>query len=167
MDTLHHYDEKGFLKAPVTYLICLILLSRAWWLLAMAGVSRQQGSELLALFYPDKSALYASLAVGVLPLILLLLVGNCHRAPWWAQRLWHWGYALIWPVWCWEGAQVLRTLMATDGQFHWLIACHGLWVVWGSLYWLRSRRVKRFFYQFIRGLHLSATDNNKYKGEVT
>uniref|UniRef100_UPI0004717821 DUF2919 family protein n=1 Tax=Salinivibrio socompensis TaxID=1510206 RepID=UPI0004717821 len=58
MDTFHHFDEKGYIKAPQIAVLCLLLLSRAWWLLAMAGVSREQGSELLALVYPDISAFY-------------------------------------------------------------------------------------------------------------
>ncbi|WP_025744474.1 hypothetical protein [Salinivibrio costicola] len=34
------------------------------------------------------------------------------------------------------------------GQFDWLLALHGLWLAWASLYWARSRRVKHFFFQF-------------------
>ncbi|OOE70221.1 hypothetical protein BZG14_00720 [Salinivibrio sp. IB282] len=148
MDTFDHFDDKGYIKAPQIAVLCLLLLSRAWWLLAMAGVSREQGSELLALVYPDTSAFYLSLVIGLVSLALLLLVGNCDKAPEWLTQHWHLGYWWVWLLWTWEAYQVAHTLTMTGGRFDWLLALHGLWLVWASLYWLRSRRVKRFFYQF-------------------
>ncbi|SIN98182.1 DUF2919 family protein [Salinivibrio sp. ES.052] len=148
MDTFHHFDDKGYIKAPQIAVVCLLLLSRSWWLLAMAGVSRQHGSELLALIYPDQSAFYLSLAIGLMPLCFLFLIGNCDRAPAWLKKSWSSGYWLVWFLWGWEAFQVAFTLAATEGQFDWLLALHGLWLAWASLYWARSRRVKRFFNQF-------------------
>lgn len=148
MDTFHHFDDKGYIKAPQIAVLCLLLLSRAWWLLAMAGVSREQGSELLALVYPDTAAFYLSLGIGLVPLGLLLLVGNCDKAPEWLTQHWYLGYWWVWLLWTWEAYQVVHTLTMTGGRFDWLLALHGLWLVWASLYWLRSQRVKRFFYQF-------------------
>jgi hypothetical protein len=51
----------------------------------MAGASRQQGNDLLALFYPDRQAFWVGLALGLPALAGLLLTGYRTRLP----RLWH------------------------------------------------------------------------------
>jgi len=44
------YDDKGQLRLPFLFWLILLLQSRTWWRLVMAGASRQQGNDLLALF---------------------------------------------------------------------------------------------------------------------
>ena len=47
------YDQHGALRLPLGFWAVLILQARTWLLFVMAGVSREQGESLLALFYPD------------------------------------------------------------------------------------------------------------------
>ena len=54
-------------------------------LFVMAGASRQQGSDLLALFYPDSDTFWLGLGLGVPAALGLLLTGYRQRWP----RLWH------------------------------------------------------------------------------
>lgn len=87
------YDEKGQLRLPFLFWPMLLLLARTWILLVMAGVSRQQGSDLLALFYPDRQSFWGGLALGAPALAGLLLTGYRLRRPrlW---RAWRWVLAL-------------------------------------------------------------------------
>lgn len=85
------YDAKGQLRLPFLFWPILLLLARTWLLLLMAGASRQQGNDLLGLFYPDRQAFWLGLALGAPALIGLLLTGYRLRWP----RLWQaWRWVL-------------------------------------------------------------------------
>lgn len=86
------YDAKGQLRLPFLFWPILLLLARTWLLLVMAGASRQQGNDLLGLFYPDRQTFWLGLALGAPALIGLLLTG--YRARW--PRLWQaWRWVLV------------------------------------------------------------------------
>ncbi|WP_428943703.1 DUF2919 domain-containing protein [Pantoea sp. FN060301] len=78
------YDSKGQLKLPVGFWAVLLLQARTWGLFVAAGASRQQGSALLALFYPDAHAFWLGLGLGIPAAVGLLLTGYRQRFP----RLW-------------------------------------------------------------------------------
>lgn len=52
-----------------------MFLARSWVVFAMAGVSRESGSKLLSIVYPDSSTLYLGLLAGVPSLLLMWLMG--------------------------------------------------------------------------------------------
>ncbi|NIG21904.1 DUF2919 domain-containing protein [Pantoea sp. Al-1710] len=78
------YDAKGQLRLPFLFWPILLLQARTWLLLVMAGASRQQGNDLLALFYPDRQSFWIGLALGIPAAAGLLLTGYRQRWP----RLW-------------------------------------------------------------------------------
>lgn len=78
------YDARGQLRLPFLFWLILLLQARTWLLLVMAGASRLQGNDLLALFYPDRQAFWVGLALGLPALAGLLLTGYRTRLP----RLW-------------------------------------------------------------------------------
>ncbi|WP_156102781.1 DUF2919 domain-containing protein [Pantoea rwandensis] len=78
------YDAKGQLRLPFLFWLILLLQARTWLLLVMAGASRQQGNDLLALFYPDRQSFWIGLALGIPAAAGLLLTGYRQRWP----RLW-------------------------------------------------------------------------------
>ncbi|KAJ9432279.1 Protein of unknown function [Candidatus Pantoea symbiotica] len=85
------YDAKGQLRLPFLFWLILLLQARTWLLLVMAGASRQQGNDLLALFYPDRQSFWLGLALGIPAAIGLLLTGYRQRWP----RLWQsWRHVL-------------------------------------------------------------------------
>lgn len=47
------FDPHGRLRLPLMLWCVLLLQARTWVLFVMAGASREQGSTLLSLFYPD------------------------------------------------------------------------------------------------------------------
>lgn len=67
------YDHKGQLRLPWLFWFILLLQARTWILLLMAGASRQQGNDLLLLFYPDQQRFWIGLALGVPAALGLLL----------------------------------------------------------------------------------------------
>ncbi len=73
--------RKGSCSCPFFFWLTL-LLAHTWIHLMMAGASRQQGNDLLGLFYsyPDRQAFWLGLALGAPALIGLLLTG--YRARW-------------------------------------------------------------------------------------
>ncbi|MBT0727668.1 DUF2919 family protein [Rosenbergiella australiborealis] len=86
MTDLH--DDDGRYALPFFLWAILLFQARAWLLLVMAGVSQQQGEELLRLFVPESTTLYWGLGLGLPALICLLLSGYRHRYPrcWRASR---------------------------------------------------------------------------------
>jgi len=85
------YDAKGQLRLPFLFWLILLLQARTWLLLVMAGASRQQGNDLLALFYPDRQSFWIGLALGIPAAAGLLLTGYRQRWP----RLWQtWRHVL-------------------------------------------------------------------------
>lgn len=77
---------------PVLFWLVLILQARTWIVLVLAGASRQQGNELLTLFYPDQQGFYPGLAFGLVATVAFLLSGRRQQFP----RLWAaWRWALV------------------------------------------------------------------------
>ncbi|ASV56359.1 Inner membrane protein YfeZ [Lelliottia jeotgali] len=84
-----HYDSQGRVKLPFLFWCVLLLQARTWVLFVVAGASRDQGSTLLNLFYPDHDNFWLGLLPGVPAVLAFLLSGRRQLFP----RLW---YSLRW-----------------------------------------------------------------------
>ena len=60
-----HYDAHGRLRLPLLFWLVLLLQARTWVLFVIAGASREQGTALLNLFYPDHAYSWHSGGAGV------------------------------------------------------------------------------------------------------
>ena len=58
------YDGHGHLRLPFLFWLVLLLQARTWVLFVIAGSSREQGTALLNLFYPDH-AFMAGIATAI------------------------------------------------------------------------------------------------------
>ncbi|MEA1065632.1 DUF2919 domain-containing protein [Erwinia sp. HR93] len=129
------FDSRGGLKLPPGFWCVLLLQARTWVLFVLAGASRQQGAELLALFYPDRQAFGWGLLAGLPAVIAFLLSGRRGRFP----RLWQgWRWVLIvtqFILLCWQGAwlsddnaslQVAALLAADALALGWLLTSRRL-----------------------------------------
>lgn len=129
------YDAKGQLRLPFLFWLILLLQARTWLLLMMAGASRQQGNDLLALFYPDRQSFWLGLALGVPSAIGLLLTGYRQRWP----RLWQsWRWVLSLSLLInllWQGGNLWQGEMP-DSPFPLLLTLFDLL----TLYWLQTHR---------------------------
>ncbi|PJG58212.1 DUF2919 family protein, partial [Aeromonas cavernicola] len=74
----HRYDDHGQLRPPLWFWPIALLLTRSVWLFVMAGVTRESGSQILTLFYPDKITLYISLLTDLPAMLALLAVSYTH-----------------------------------------------------------------------------------------
>jgi hypothetical protein len=70
-----------------TLQLASLFLSRAWLLLIIAAASRQSGSAILEVIYPDRPLFYTGLAIGLLPLSRLFLVKQWQRLCFNTQRI--------------------------------------------------------------------------------
>ena len=70
---LKYYDEAGRVIPAAALYWCLLFMCRSYLVFIAALSFRQDSSGLLALFYPDKGYLYASL-LGAIPALVVLLI---------------------------------------------------------------------------------------------
>ena len=73
-----HYDAHGRLRLPLLFWLVLLLQARTWVLFVIAGASREQGTALLNLFYPDHDNFWLGLIPGIPAVLAFLLSGQ----PW-------------------------------------------------------------------------------------
>ena len=129
------YDAKGQLRLPFLFWLILLLQARTWLLLVMAGASRQQGNDLLALFYPDQQSFWLGLALGIPSAMGLVLTGYRQRWP----RLWQsWRWVLSLSLLInllWQGVNLWQGEMP-DSPFPLLLTLFDLL----ALYWLQTYR---------------------------
>ncbi len=90
------YDVHGNLKAPFLFWCILLFQARTWFLLVLAGASRQQGEAILGLFYPDRDNFWLGLLPGIPAAAAFVISGR--------RQLW----PRLWAAWRWVliGAQV-------------------------------------------------------------
>lgn len=85
------YDAHGRLRLPFLFWCVLLLQARTWVLFVIAGSSREQGSTLLNLFYPDHDAFWLGLLPGVPAVLAFLLCGRRFVFP----VVWRWLRGLL------------------------------------------------------------------------
>ncbi|WP_051333239.1 DUF2919 family protein [Aliagarivorans marinus] len=117
-----------------TLLLASVLLSRTWWLFIFAAASRDQGAELLALFYPDRQWFYLSLIAGLIPFSKLIVVKPWQRVPWRLQA------AILTLMTLADIGYQLKVVVASSWDFHlsnalllWLAAM-SLWLLLRALF---------------------------------
>ena len=101
-----HYDAHGRLRLPLLFWLVLLLQARTWVRFVIAGASREQGTALLNLFYPDHDNFWLGLIPGIPAVLAFLLSGRRASFP----RIWHVLYFLLllaqvvllcWQPWLW------------------------------------------------------------------
>lgn len=102
------YDARGQLRLPLSFWAILLLQARTWVLFVMAGASRQQGTTLLELFYPDTHAFWLGMALGCPAAVGLLLTGYRQKLP------------RLWQIWRWVLAATLTVMLCQQGLSLWL-----------------------------------------------
>lgn len=120
---LKYYDEAGRIKPAVSLYLCIGFLCRSLLVLIGSVSVRENGEQLLALFYSNKHYLYISLAIAVPPFLTLLLLGFREKI-WKADRCWLFSYIkplLIFSVLADLGLHITLA-MAHHWQFSWVIA---------------------------------------------
>lgn len=140
--SIEQYDSQGFLKAPLWLWLGWLGLIRAWVMFVMAGVSREHGSRLLALIYPDHSLLYVGLVMGIpiVSLMWLITLRNLQRG--WINRMVAHGRSITLLVVCGQFIQTAFHVYLQQGAFHWANGLTMLLLLWFGIYLVQSRHVK-------------------------
>ncbi|EKF9173868.1 DUF2919 domain-containing protein [Vibrio cholerae] len=140
--SIEQYDSQGFLKAPIWLWLGWLFLNRAWVMFVMAGVSREQGSHLLSLIYPDHSLLYVGLAMGAPALALMWLITLRSSQRQWVNQIVAQGRAISLFVVIGQFVQTVFHVYLQQGAFHWANALTLLLLLWFGIYLVQSRHVR-------------------------
>jgi hypothetical protein len=120
---LKYYDDAGRVKPAVALYFCIVFLSRSLLILVGSVSVRENGEQLLALFYPEKQYLYVSLAIAFPAFLALMLLGFREKI-WQANRCWM--FSCIKPLLLFSvlADLVLHIMLANihHWQFSWVIA---------------------------------------------
>jgi len=120
---LKYYDEAGRVKPTAALYTCIAFLSRSLLILVGSVSVRENGEQLLALFYPDKQYLYISLAIAFPAFVTLLLLGFREKI-WHADRCWMFSFIKPLLIFSVLADLALHTMLASikHWQFSWVIA---------------------------------------------
>ena len=91
------FDKHGYLKAPISLYLLLLLLLRAYviWLLSVANFSNTE--QLIEFFYPNKQTFIFGLLSGAAALLVLILHSlRRPKAYKFTAQLWRYGQWLLW-----------------------------------------------------------------------
>ena len=120
---LKYYDDAGRVKPAAALYFCIVFLSRSLLILIGSVSVRENGDQLLALFYPEKQYLYISLSIAFPAFLALLLLGFREKI-WNANRCWM--FSCIKPLLIFSVlADLSLHIMSANvehWQFSWLIA---------------------------------------------
>ncbi len=142
---LAHLDKHGWFVPPIWLWGGWILLSRSWWLLVIAGASREHGASLLGLFYPRQSEFYSQLIVAAPIVVLMWMSGVRHKLPLWALGIWRYGRAITLSVLIVDLLNLVQGIWLSPIQAPLPMLITLMLLAWLAFYLLKSRRVKMTF----------------------
>ncbi|GAA4897764.1 DUF2919 domain-containing protein [Ferrimonas pelagia] len=136
--------DQGWATPSLWLYLLMALCGRTWWLLIVAAISREHGSELLALFYPSRTDFYLGLAIGLCPALLLWCQGfRQHNRI--AAHLWYLGQPMLLLTMLADLTLQLRVHILSNGQFSWGPAILFMLTIWATWYLLQSRDTRTVF----------------------
>ncbi|MGL5393126.1 MAG: DUF2919 family protein [Shewanella sp.] len=135
-------DDKGHIKPPIWLYLLLAYLARGWCIFIVSLTQSHDRTELLRLFYPEKSDFLLALAAGLGAVLLYgVVLAERRRAPLWLQPVFvrlKWGLWLLLLV---DGTLLSQRLLHGQFLFHWSLALDALVLFWSSLYLLKAKRL--------------------------
>lgn len=143
--SIENYDKHGFLKAPKWLWFGWLFLAKAWIVFVVAGASRESGSKILSIVYPDQSMLYLGLAMGLPSIFLMWLFGLRSPDRNWVNNIVAWGKPLTLLATGSQFLQALYHVYLSRGAFSWANGVILLLLLWFMLYASNSRTVKDSF----------------------
>lgn len=143
---IEQYDKHGFLKAPKFLWLGWLFMAKAWVVFVVAGASRDSGSKILSIVYPDHSMLYLGLAMGIPSIALMWMISLRSPERSWINRVVSLGRSVTILTACAQLAQSLYHVYLTHGAFSWTNGAVMLLLLWFILYVAKSRSVRDCFY---------------------
>ncbi|EGA67382.1 DUF2919 domain-containing protein [Vibrio brasiliensis] len=143
---IEQYDKHGFLKAPKLLWFGWLFMAKAWVVFVVAGASRDSGSKILSIVYPDHSMLYLGLAMGIPSILLMWMVSLRSPERNWLNRIVSWGRSITLVTASAQLAQSLYHVYLTHGAFSWTNGAVMLLLLWFIIYVAKSRSVRDSFH---------------------
>ncbi|QYJ80074.1 DUF2919 domain-containing protein [Shewanella acanthi] len=138
-------DDKGHIKPPIFLYAILAFLARGWCIFVASLTQASDRSELVRLFYPEKSDFIMSLAAGAGAVVLYFMVlAERRRAPSWVRPMFtqlRLGLGLLLIV---DAALLWQRLYHGQFLFHWSLALDALVLFWSCMYILQSKRLSYY-----------------------
>jgi hypothetical protein len=142
---IEQYDKHGFLKAPKLLWLGWLFLAKAWVVFVVAGASRESGSKILSIVYPDHTMLYLGLVMGVPSICLMWLVSLRNPDRRWVNGLVSWGRIITLVTASGQFSQALYHVYLARGAFSWANGAVMLLLLWYIIYVAKSRSVRDCF----------------------
>ncbi|RJX67506.1 DUF2919 domain-containing protein [Vibrio sinensis] len=143
--TIENYDKHGFLKAPIWLWLGWGLLAKAWIVFVVAGASRDSGSKILTIVYPDHDMLYLGLMMGLPSLALMWMISLRTPERGWANRMVSWGKPVTLLTTALHFLQSGYHVYLRHGEFSWLQGIVMLMLLWFGIYVYNSQTVADCF----------------------
>lgn len=138
-------DDKGHIKPPIFLYALLAYLARGWCIFIASLTQMGDRSELVRIFYPEKSDFLLALAAGAGAVLLYaVVIAERRRSPLWLRPLF---VRLKWALWVLliiDGLLLGQRLFHSQFLFHWSLALDALVLFWSSLYVLKSKRLRYY-----------------------
>ncbi|KGY13842.1 membrane protein [Vibrio tubiashii] len=142
---IEQYDKHGFLKAPKLVWLAWLFLAKAWVVFVVAGASRDSGSKILQIVYPDHTMLYLGLAMGIPSILLMWMVSLRSPERSWLNKIVTYGRGITLVTATAQLSQTLYHIYLVHGAFSWANGAVMLLLLWLIIYFVKSRSVKDCF----------------------
>lgn len=139
--SFEQYDKHGFLKSPKWLWLGWLFMAKAWVVFVVAGASRESGSKILNIVYPDHSMLYLGLVMGIPSIILMWLVSLRSPDRRWVNRVVGWGKVITLLTVISQFGQSLYHVYLEHGAFSWANGSTMVVLLWFVIYVLKSQSV--------------------------
>ncbi len=120
-------------------------MAKAWVVFIVAGASRESGSKILNIVYPDHSMLYLGLVMGVPSIMLMWLISLRSPERKWVNWIVKWGKGITLLTVLLQFSQGVYHVYLEQGAFSWANGVTMLVLLWFGLYTYQSRSVKDTF----------------------
>ncbi|NIY84695.1 DUF2919 domain-containing protein [Vibrio hepatarius] len=140
--SLEQYDKHGFLKAPKWLWLGWLFMAKAWVVFVVAGASRESGSKILTIVYPDHSMLYLGLVMGLPSIALMWLISLRSPERKWVNWIVSWGKPVTLLTVASQFSQSLYHVYLEHGAFSWVNGMTLVILLWFGIYVLQSRSVR-------------------------
>ena len=141
-----YWDKHGLYKAPIGFILTLMVLMRGYLIWILAAISRRPELDIMTLFYRDKQHFFVALAIAsiALPTVILYFLRRPDAKP------------VLGPVWRFMKWPVVLCAIVDLSWLIWLasqshfayshfIAIQAMLLLWVILYLINSRYLSVFF----------------------
>ena len=144
--SIDHYDSQGYLKAPLLLWLGWLFLARSWVVFAGAGASRESGTKILQVVYPETHTLYIGLIIGIPSVLLMWVMGLRKPGRRWIDRLTTYGRGVTLFLVVGQLLQTFYHVYLERGAFNWANGLTLVILLWFGIYVFNSQWVKDCFH---------------------